>query len=509
MIDGFPLTEEQEEIVDAARQGSVCVQALAGTGKTTTLRAIVNDMPENLRVHYLIFNSRMRLSAEKTFDKGRVYIKTFHGLAMAATRKQFHGRTLGNIRLRDIRAICGDIKPAGEELTQTETLAAIAATLRNFLNSAEPKPDWFHVPRIFCTRLTTDITEKVKKEGPDHLRGPNNTLSAKGERHVQEEVGLALRYIANHADSAFHDYVAPHHPASLPLPHDVYLKTWQLAGATMETDLLLVDEAQDLNPVMLDIVRQHQGRTIAVGDSRQQIYSWRGSIDALDSLEGVVLPLTTSFRFGPQIAERANEVLRLLDSPYLLVGRGPDAVEFLPSERHAQLYRTNSAMLAGVIAESAKGRKVHCTRAIGPLVSLLDDLCRAYDNQWQSARDPRVQHAGSWALLKEELADDIDAAPLLRLVEQNVGEARQMVESLSGFTSRPAVSADVILTTAHQSKGLEFTNVEICPDFAGRAQRDVEELRLLYVALTRAKRGLFIPPLVTADIYKLLREQRV
>lgn len=504
LIDGFPLTVEQEAIVDAARQGSVRVQALAGTGKTTTLRAVVNDSPPDLRIHYLVFNSKMCRAAERTFDPGRVHIKTFHGLAMAATRDHFPGRTVGNIRLSDLREICGEIQPAGEGMTRAETFAAVAATLRAFLHSADATPAWFHVPGLFRRRLEEDQAAIIRKIGPPHLLGPNNTFSAAGERRIRQEVMLSLDYLAEHARSAYEAYAAPHSGLRLPLPHDVYLKFWQLSGPVIDTDLLLVDEAQDLNPVMLAIVHQHQGRIIAVGDSRQQIYGWRGSVDALDGLDGIELPLTVSFRFGPEIAACANEVLQLLGSPYLLEGRGPDALPFNAEERHARLFRTNSAMLESVITESAMGKKVHCTRNIAPLVVLLRDLCLAYNNHWNKAQDPRIQHARHWAALKEEMADDIDAAPLLRMVEQDVSAAERMVQSLSGFSSKPAASADVILTTAHQSKGLEFTNVALSYDFAGRAKRSVEELRLLYVALTRAKRALSVPPLVANEIRNLL-----
>ena len=503
MIDGFPLTDEQEAIVDAARRGSVRVQALAGTGKTTTLRAVVNDTPPGLRIHYLVFNSKMCRAAERTFDPGRVLIKTFHGLALAATRDWFPGRTVGNIRVTDLRAICGDISPAGDGMSRAETFAAVAATLRAFLHSADANPAWYHVPGLFRRRLEEDLTTLLLESGPPHLLGPDNTLSAAGERRVKEDVGRSLVYLAEKAQVAYDAYASRRPGVPLPLPHDVYLKAWQLAGAVIDTDLLLVDEAQDLNPVMLAIVHQHRGRIIAVGDSRQQIYGWRGSVDALDGLEGEELPLTVSFRFGPAIAARANEVLRLLGSPYFLEGRGPDDRPFNAQERHARLFRTNSAMLESVITESAQGKKVHCTRNIGPLVALLRDLCLAYNNQWHQVQDPRIQHARHWAALKEELEDDIDAAPLLRMVEQDSAAAARMVESLSGFSSKPAASADVILTTAHQSKGLEFTNVALSHDFAGRAKRSVEELRLLYVALTRAKRALSVPPLVANELRNL------
>ena len=87
-----------------------------------------------------------------------------------------------------------------------------------------------------------------------------------------------------------------------------------------------------MNPAMLDIfLRQNTARLI-VGDPHQQIYMFRGAVNAL----GLVKPshtyhLTQSFRFGPSIARVADEVLRLLKNnkgTTLVGGKKMDSVEF-------------------------------------------------------------------------------------------------------------------------------------------------------------------------------------
>ena len=75
----------------------------------------------------------------------------------------------------------------------------------------------------------------------------------------------------------------------LPFSHDHYLKMWQLSGPTIPGDFILFDEAQDASPVMLDAVAQQAKRgaqLVFVGDTQQQIYEWRGAVNALASLEG-------------------------------------------------------------------------------------------------------------------------------------------------------------------------------------------------------------------------------
>ena len=504
-IDGHPLTPEQAAIVQAARDSSVRVQALAGTGKTSTLRAIVADTPAHVRTTYLVFNRKMREAAERTFDARRVNVKTFHGLAKAGTARRFRGRTPDAVRTRDLRTILGSVSAAGKPLSRGETLTAIADTLRKFLQSDAPDVHRDHVPYRVRRKLHDEAVSTVLKEAV-FVDGAGN-VSARGQAEINNNVGSALRYIVERARTAYQTYADPSAGRALAIPHDVYLKAWQLSGADIDCDLLLVDEAQDLNPVMVDIVaQQRRARVIAVGDSRQQIYTFRGSVDALERLAGTELPLTTSFRFGPDIADRANDLLHILGSPYLLTGRGPRSRAFDANAPYCELFRTNAALLETLVEAVQAGRKVHCTRAIGPLVRLLRDLLAFDAGNADEAHDPRVRYASDWDGLRDDLADDTDAAPLVAMVEKSPHRAEGVADALEGFRSTPIARADVAMTTAHQSKGLEFDQVALSRDFGGRLSQGDEEKRLLYVAMTRGKRAMDVPGVVSGDIRKAMTE---
>ncbi|WP_234841934.1 UvrD-helicase domain-containing protein [Sinorhizobium meliloti] len=72
----------------------------------------------------------------------------------------------------------------------------------------------------------------------------------------------------------------------------------------------MLDEAQDTNPVVLDILQRQRGQLIYVGDRYQQIYEWRGAVNAMESIDtDASTYLTTSFRFGDAIAELATKML--------------------------------------------------------------------------------------------------------------------------------------------------------------------------------------------------------
>ena len=54
-----------------------------------------------------------------------------------------------------------------------------------------------------------------------------------------------------------------------------------MEGSPYQYDVLLWDEAQDMNPAMLDVCLKQVKPKLVVGDSHQQIYRFRGAVDAL------------------------------------------------------------------------------------------------------------------------------------------------------------------------------------------------------------------------------------
>merc|ERR1711963_1224183 len=107
------------------------------------------------------------------------------------------------------------------------------------------------------------------------------------------------------------------------MPHDGYLKLFQLQNPNLQDaevkgrklihDVLMIDEGQDMNPAMLDIFSHQNITKIIVGDPSQQIYMFRGAVNALGSLDAnYTYHLTQSFRFGPNIAYAANTCLETL-----------------------------------------------------------------------------------------------------------------------------------------------------------------------------------------------------
>ncbi len=129
-------------------------------------------------------------------------------------------------------------------------------------------------------------------------------------------------------------------------------------------------------------------------------------------------------------------------------------------------------------------------------------------NEHFSITDPFIRHFESFAKFKEFVLSSQDAeySTVVKLVERYDAQLPQLMNQLHDRIASGNKGHSVILTTAHKSKGLEFDHVKLGDDFldlnenldalCGPPPLDdslVEELNILYVAISRARFCLEIP----------------
>ena len=76
------LTKEQEDIIQST--GNIKINAVAGSGKTTTIIEYARTRPAKSKILYIAFNKSVKLEAIKKFaEKGldQVKVETAHSLA--------------------------------------------------------------------------------------------------------------------------------------------------------------------------------------------------------------------------------------------------------------------------------------------------------------------------------------------------------------------------------------------------------------------------------------------
>jgi len=90
------------------------------------------------------------------------------------------------------------------------------------------------------------------------------------------------------------------------------------------------------------------------------------------------------------------------------------------------------------------------------------------------------------AWVEDDPDDAAEVGTMVRLVEARGVPA--LVAALRSCVSEK--KADTTVSTAHKSKGREWPRVKIAGDFLHRTDMVTEELRLAYVAVTRARQEL-------------------
>lgn len=185
------------------------------------------------------------------------------------------------------------------ELNLYEKAGRIKETVESFLNSSDEEIEIEHVPTT-CPRW-------------------KNANSGRSSTRVRQSIPLSVdqRTLIRRDAEKVWNAMKNFHDSRIQISHDGYLKMWQLSKPNLQDsflhDVLMIDEGQDMNPAMLDIFQRQATTKIIVGDPWQQIYSFRGAVNALNQVAATTtFHLTQSFRFGPKIGFLANTCLEKL-----------------------------------------------------------------------------------------------------------------------------------------------------------------------------------------------------
>ncbi|MFD6756152.1 UvrD-helicase domain-containing protein [Micromonospora gifhornensis] len=473
----FPPTEQQQRIIDAYQQGkTIVVQALAGTGKTSTLQMLANL--DDRRIAYIAFNRSIADEAKRKFPRN-VTADTSHAFARAG---------LQNSPLRDKVSRVG---PHGEGAQWPEEWAEV-------LGVSAPLGPQALAPEAVA-RLVMATVRKFRESDDDKIASrhlPDSLHQPDGQTVAAAVLALAERAWADLNDP----------DGRLRMRHDDYLKIWALGRPRLPYDVIFFDEAQDIAPVLGKVIKDQPVQTVVVGDSNQSIYAFRGAVDALRGWPAdITLPLTQSFRFGPAVADIGNQFLALLDSPWRLAGN-PALTSTIGAvtEPDAILAWTNAGAVASVFESFDAGRRVALIGGGGAI----EDIAKAAKALQAGRRTthPELANFANWDEVREYVESDDEAQSLrafVRLVDRRGADeliymAKELIpEERTDEHGNPAY--DVIISTAHKSKGREWRNVRIADDFPQPQENTetgevvlpaAEMLRLAYVTATRAKQRL-------------------
>ena len=267
MSTDFTPSPYQEAIFDFVRGGTGhgMIEAVAGSGKSTTLLKALELLPQTASVAFVAFNREIarHLRAQAP---AQAKVCTLHSLGYEAVRQAY-----GNAITLDDR----------------KTARIVNGLIPGDLRAREAD---------------------ARRELGRLVSLARATLVDLADRHAVAELvdrydislGIDQGQIASLLGQALDESLWQHNV----IDYDdmVYLPV-RLGLRMPQFDVLLVDEAQDLNAAQIELVLQSVGpggRVIAVGDRRQSIYGWRGAdTEAIPNLIGrlraTTLPLSISY----------------------------------------------------------------------------------------------------------------------------------------------------------------------------------------------------------------------
>lgn len=469
-------TKEQQAIrkQDFLSNETFKMIAYAGAGKTYMLQRmgkdILNEDPR-AKILYLAYNKSIAAEAKRKFP-ARVRCSTVHGMAYAAFGSKYHIYQLDSpAQPKKASVIPDKYKKTSMKWPVTNLMWE---TIQNYLYSGDDWIGYHHMPTSeenYDKEFTDDIIA-IAKSVWERMQDPGDWF---------------------------------------PITHDGYLKLYQLSRPDLgrSYDVIMIDEAQDCNGATLAIINGCTGCSkIFVGDPHQQIYGWRGSVNALDLVQGKEFRLSKSFRFGSNIANVATHILKELKHEKVPV-KGVDIAdsyhirENLPKKKPiTYIARTNAA----IFAQAARSIKKGYTHSfVGGWDKKWGDLLLDMFNLWSfnltEIKDGFIKHFPDIESLKiyAMRAKDYEILKTIKIVEKWKGGLPSILIDVKKESK--IKNADVILTTGHKCKGLEWDNVYVCEDFAtslekAKVSMDIEktedEYNLIYVACTRARKKLHI-----------------
>jgi DNA helicase-2/ATP-dependent DNA helicase PcrA len=283
-------------------------------------------------------------------------------------------------------------------------------------------------------------------------------------------------------------------------------------------DVVLVDEAQDLNAcqyrLALNAVKPG-GRVIAVGDDRQAIYAFRGAdSDAIGrmtrDLKAAVLPLSITYRCPQAVVRLAQRLV-----PDFEAGEGaPEGRVKIVNEKEflgavqagdAVISRTNAALTKYCMTMLAAGKRARIVgRDLGAKLESI--LSRAHSSEIKAALSEMSAYvedeserlvAAKKDDKAEELLDNMEAIRAISEGLASVDRLRSKINALFADSDEGVDYGTIPCMTVHKAKGLEFDKVWMLESTFRINHTEGENL--YYVAVTRAKKHLFLVQIPRSD----------
>lgn len=488
----------QEAVFDWVKNGtgSAVVEAVAGSGKTTTIVETANRVPNHFRCVFLAFNKSIAEELKSRLP-AHVDARTMNSLGAGICFKNAGKVPLEADKLARVvkeTILKSEVGEDGLSLLKYP-LQTVIKRMRNL----GIKPD------ELVGETWDDIRAEVLSVCDDLDPDLISAFSVNGQGFFEYLSGLARKTIEammTAPDMDFDDQIY------MPIYHG-----WK----GRPYDLIFVDESQDLSPAnrkLLRLVSNRYTRFCFVGDARQAIYAFRGadsrSLQIIkEEFNARSFPLSICYRCPKDVIRLAQvlapEIQYFEERPDGVVM--PEATMFRTQDMQRNdliVCRLNAPLVRAAMRLAKAGtRCVILGRDFGRTLSNIIrqlkvkkiDMVPAAVKAWSDRKVSSLIQMGKDedSVAVQEVRDKQEAIQYFfdELHPTSVDGFCDLIEQR--FSDKDD-GQSVVLATIHKAKGKEYDRVFVLEGGkigSFRAKRgDDQEANLMYVAVTRAKKEL-------------------
>jgi len=493
----FKPSPYQQAIFDFVKDGqdSGIIEAVAGSGKTTTIVESLKFISKDKQILFLAFNKSIAEEL-KSRVPSNVKAATFHSTGFGAWMSANRGSRI-RVESNKVRDLCRDWigeKELKDYMGFVMKMVGLAKGFGIGYLLQDTMETWMNLMDHFDVNLNTGNGREKNKE----------ITEARGI----ELARMILEKSIDEAESVidFDDMLY------MPLIRNCRFNKY---------DFVFIDEAQDTNGVQMALLKRMLkpgGRLVAVGDPHQAIYGFRGTdSEAMSRIEEdfgcINLPLSVSYRCPQAVVRAAQEFVPHIET---FDGAPEGSVENLDKYDPKDFQGTDAILcrVTAPLVEAAYGlikRRVACRilgRDIGVGLENLIKQMKAKDiDHLEERLDAYLNReiAKLTSKGKEDKAQAVDdRVSTLRCIISHLDEDNRTIDNLIRSIQQLFTDNNkglLTLATCHRVKGLEFPRVfilgrnEYMPSKWARQQwQKQQEQNLIYVAYTRAKRELYFLP---------------
>lgn len=444
------------------RNGKIFVTG--NCGKSHTLLEYVKEHP-NENILFVVYNKELQVDFQKRVSEAGLRnckVSTIHSLAYA----DYLRRGLPKKRLKNISLL--EMKKLLDKNLEYKDLSKIK----------------FYFDRFLCSSCDTVFEME--------------TID-RGDKVYFKYVDKLWKWYSGDSDE---------------MPHNVYLKLFQLSKPKLNCQTLLYDEFNDVNACMVSIVSSNlEKKIVVVGDRRQNINTFNHTVDGI----GVMLDvfgfkeyrLTLSFRVSEDVASLSSKYLSYMyDEKIEFHGNNSTKfgkIELLNATKENQAVLLSRTKLGGLtevleVIDKDKSKKIYYVGGLeGFGINEIEKLLNFKGNIYIANERYHIND------LRKMLKDGLVDPEISRIVSiySFAQKDENCIELFKATETKNREEADIIVQTAHSSKGATMTNVKLGRDFPKiedmkkliktyeneckyRYGLTLGEANLLYVAITRS-----------------------